>query len=303
MTASALNQLSTVVSENKKKMVGCLVAGLITGMAFASSAAYIVKDPENIAETVKVFTETSKVVTNTLEQLGVSKVDLANINEFLDKFNKATQEHAKSINEIMAENGGYLGTPPFVNETIKGNESTDTDTDENGNKKPAVYSSADKFLATFFPMISTDSNGKMSLNAKNLAKLAYQGAVMSNNTKVLEAYKKVQEELDKAHKELAELLEENAKLGLENKKGTLAAQQLNNQIKAVQARIESLQTTMSAIKGQNEIMHSQAKVQEEQNEIVYQQAQCQANDDYIEERKAELESNEKFKAPGFFSCF
>lgn len=299
MTASALNQLSTVVSENKKKMVGCLVAGLITGMAFASSAAYIVKDPENIAETVKVFTETSKVVTNTLEQLGVSKVDLANINEFLDKFNKATQEHTKNINEILAENGGYLGTPPFVN--INGNEKTDTD--ENGEKKPEKYSSADKYLAAVFPIISGDTNGKMSLNAKNLAKLAYQGAVMSNNTKVLEAYKKVQDELDKAHKELAELLEENAKLGLENKKGTLAAQQLNNQIKAVQTRIESYQTTMEAIKGQNEIMHAQAKTQEEQNEIVYQQAQAQANNDYIEERKAALDSNEKFVAPGFFANF
>ena len=296
-TASALNQLSTVVSENKKKMVGCLIAGLITGMAFASSAAYIVKDPENIAETVKVFTETSKVVTNTLEQLGVSKVDLANINEFLDKFNKATQEHTKNINEILAENGGYLGTPPFMNTT---NGET---TDANGEKKPAKYSSADKYMAAVFPILSGDANGKMTLDAKNLAKIAYQGAVMSNNTKVLEAYKKVEDELDKAHQELAELLEENSKLGLENKKGTLAAQQLNNQIKAVQARIESYQTTMQAIKGQNEVMHAQAKAQEEQNEIVYQQAQTKANNDYIEERKAALDSNEKFVAPGFFADF
>ena len=76
ISSTALTVLTQTIADNKKKTIVALVAGLLTGTMFISDGAYLVKDIQNIAETVKVYTETTKVVTNTLKQLGLSEIDL-----------------------------------------------------------------------------------------------------------------------------------------------------------------------------------------------------------------------------------
>lgn len=275
ISSTALTVLSQTLADNKKKTIVALVAGLLTGTMFISDGAYLVKDVQNIAQTIKVYTETTKVVTNTLKQLGLSEIDLNNINNFLKKFNTSFETHQKNIDDLMVSYGGFMGT---------GINGSSPDNDK--------YSTADKYLAAIIPAM-TDDNGKISWNAKNVAKMAYQGAIMTNNKDVLEAYKKIQTELEDANKELADLLEENAKLGTDSKTGTLAAQQLNNQIKAVQARIQTYEAMMKSIQGQNEIIRSQAAAQEKSNEILVNRAQVNAEKSYIKSVEDRLNASDE----------
>lgn len=275
ISSTALTVLSQTLADNKKKTIVALVAGLLTGTMFISDGAYLVKDVQNIAQTIKVYTETTKVVTNTLKQLGLSEIDLNNINNFLKKFNTSFETHQKNIDDLMVSYGGFMGTG--INGSSQDNEK---------------YSTADKYLAAIIPAM-TDNNGKISWNAKNVAKMAYQGAIMTNNKDVLEAYKKIQTELEDANKELADLIEENAKLGTDSKTGTLAAQQLNNQIKAVQARIQTYETMMKSIQGQNEIIRSQAAAQEKSNEILVNRAQVNAEKSYIKSVEDRLNASDE----------
>lgn len=275
ISSTALTVLSQTLADNKKKTIVALIAGLLTGTMFISDGAYLVKDVQNIAQTIKVYTETTKVVTNTLKQLGLSEIDLNNINNFLKKFNTSFETHQKNIDDLMVSYGGFMGTG--INGSSQDNEK---------------YSTADKYLAAIIPAM-TDNNGKISWNAKNVAKMAYQGAIMTNNKDVLEAYKKIQTELEDANKELADLIEENAKLGTDSKTGTLAAQQLNNQIKAVQARIQTYETMMKSIQGQNEIIRSQAAAQEKSNEILVNRAQVNAEKSYIKSVEDRLNASDE----------
>lgn len=275
ISSTALTVLSQTLADNKKKTIVALVAGLLTGTMFISDGAYLVKDVQNIAQTIKVYTETTKVVTNTLKQLGLSEIDLNNINNFLKKFNTSFETHQQNIDRLMTSNGGFMGT---------GFNGAASDNDK--------YSTADKYLAAIIPAM-TDDNGKISWNAKNVAKMAYQGAIMTNNKDVLEAYKKISTELEDANKELADLLEENAKLGTDSKTGTLAAQQLNNQIKAVQARIQTYEAMMKSLQGQNEIIRSQAAAQEKSNEILVNRAQVNAEKSYIKSVEDRLNASDE----------
>lgn len=281
MISSALSTITQALADNKKKAIFCLIAGLFTGTVFISDGAYLVKDVKNIAQTVKVYTETAKVVANTLKQVGLSEIDIANINGFLEKFQTKFGEQNKRMENILAEHTGYIGTG-FAGDT--------------------EFSSADKYLKTIMPVISSD-DGKISLNARNVARMVYMTAIMDNNQNVLEATKDIQEGLTEAHKELEDLMEENRKLGISGKKGTLAAQQINNQIKVVQARIDSYNTILKSIMSENEIVRSQAEAQEKQNEVIANKAQTEREIEFGNEAANRLDSNyyANHSAPGLFS--
>lgn len=82
-------------------------------------------------------------------------------------------------------------------------------------------------------------------------------------------------------------------MGTDSKTGTLAAQQLNNQIKAVQARIQTYETMMKSIQGQNEIIRSQAAAQEKSNEILVNRAQVNAEKSYIKSVEDRLNASDE----------
>lgn len=283
MSQQLLTTIGQTVKDNSRIFLTAAMLGILSSSIFIapSQAAKIVYDPQNTAEAVKILKE-SQNITNTLgKQLGLSEKDLKNINDTINHYTTLIEKHQKAIETVMAQHGGYIGGK------------ISTTTDENGNE--IEISTADKWLGAMIPAM-TDANGKITFNAKNIARMAATGAILSNNKQVLEAFAKITQELDKSEKELQELLKKNAELGVDN--GTLAAQQLNNQIKGLETHIAGLHAQMDAIQGQAKVLQSQADAQDKKNEYTEGQTRAQATKDYIEETTKQYESSEENFAIG-----
>lgn len=273
-----LLDFSEVISSHRKVFITAAMLGILSGSIFIapSQAAKIVYDPKNTAEAVKILKESQNIVNTVGKQLGLSEKQMKNINDTVNHYTTLIETHTKNIEEIMAKHGGYIGA-------ASGTE---------GNGK---YSSADIFLGTMIPAM-TDSNGRLSFNAKNLARAAAAGAIMSNNKEVLEAFNKITKELEKSEKELQELLKKNGELGIDN--GSLAAQQLNNQIKGLETHIAGLHAQMEAIQGQAKVLKSQADAQDKENEYKAGEAAAEATKKYIEDNKQNRENSAPYKYKG-----
>lgn len=266
--------------QNSRILLTAAMLGILSSSIFMapSQAARIVYDPKNTAEAVKIL-EQSKNIANTVgKQLGLSEQDLKNINEFADKYSKIIETHSKAIEKVMAQHGGYVGGK--ISMTMDGDGRDDVE-----------ITTADKWLGTLIPQ-AMDKNGNISLNAKNIARMAAAGAIMSNNKDVLEAFGKITAELDKSEKTLQELLKKNSELGIDN--GTLAAQQLNNQIKGLETHISGLHAQMEALQGQSKVLESQSKAQETQNDQKLAEASAKATSDYIEENHEKFENSTSY---------
>ena len=276
MSEALLTTIGQTVKQNSRIFLAAAMLGVLSSSIFIapSQAARIVYDPKNTAEAVKILQESQNIANTVGKQLGLSEQDLKNINDTVDHYTKLIETHSKAIEKVMSEHGGYIG----------GKISTATDGGED-----IEISTADKWLGAMIPAM-TDANGKLTFNAKNIARMAATGAIMSNNKEVLEAFAKITQELDKSEKELQELLKKNAELGVDN--GTLAAQQLNNQIKGLETHISGLHAQMDAIQGQAKVLKSQADAQDKKNEMTEAETRAKATSDYIEETKQKYENAE-----------
>lgn len=277
-----LLDFSEVFSSHRKVFMTAAMLGILSGSIFIapSQAAKIVYDPKNTAEAVKILKESQNIVNTVGKQLGLSEKQMKNINDTVNHYTTLIETHTKNIEEIMAKHGGYIGAGV---------------TGKDGDQK---YSSADIFLGTMIPAM-TDSNGRLSFDAKNLARAAAAGAIMTNNKQVLEAFAKITKELDKSEKELQELLKKNGELGIDN--GSLAAQQLNNQIKGLETHIAGLHAQMEAIQGQAKVLKSQADAQDKENEYKADEAAAEATKKYVEENRQNRENSAPYKYKGPWS--
>lgn len=264
MYSPTLNAIRTNVFEHKKLFLTAVLFGLLSSNLFitTTNAAKIVYDPKNTAEAVKILQEAQNITNVVGKQLGLSEQDIKNINEAVDHYTKLINKHSKNLDIILNQRGGYVAALKAIGE-------------ETGN-----MNTAEKWLGALIPAV-TDENGNISFKAKNIARLAAAGAIMTNNKDMLEAMKQIQIELNNSEEVLQELLKQNAELGVDN--GTLAAQQLNNQIKGLETHIANLQAQMEALNNQSKILQSQAEAQDKQNEIVTAQAHAEANESYIKE--------------------
>lgn len=276
MYSPTLTAIRTNVFEHKKLFLTAMFFGLLSSNIFitTTNAAKIVYDPKNTAEAVKILQEAQNITNVVGKQLGLSEQDLKNINAAVDKYTKLINQHSKNLDIILNQRGGYVAALKAIGE-------------ETGNGN---FNTAEKWLGALIPAV-TDENGNISFKAKNIARLAAAGAIMTNNKDMLEAMKQIQIELNNSEQVLQELLKQNGELGLDN--GTLAAQQLNNQIKGVETHIANLQAQMEALNNQSKILQSQAEAQDKQNEIVTAQAHADANDRYIKENSKEYDTNEE----------
>mgnify|MGYP002519814543 CR=1 FL=1 len=274
-----LLDFTDVFNSHRKIFMTAAMLGILSGSIFIapSQAARIVYDPKNTAEAVKILKESQNIVNSLGKQLGISEKQLQNINSTVNHYTALIETHTKNVEEIMSKHGGYIGS------------------NTNGSDDDSKYSSADIFLGTMIPSM-TDSNGRLSFDAKNVARAAAAGAIMSNNKDVLEAYNKISAELDKSEKELHELLKKNGELGIND--GTLAAQQLNNQIKGLETHISGLHAQMDAIQGQAKVLQSQADAQDKENEYKAGEASAEATKKYIEENKQAYENSTPYKYKG-----
>ncbi len=266
MFAQSLTAINASVSEHKKLFLTAMMFGLLSSTAFinTSQAEKIVYDPKNTAEAVKILEETKNISNTIGKQLGLSEQDLKNINEAVDHYTKLINKHSKNLDIILNQRGGYVAAIKAIGE-------------ETGNGN---FNTAEKWLGALIPAI-TDENGNIHFGAKNIARLAAAGAIMTNNKDMLEAMKQIQIELNNSEEVLQELLKQNAELGVDN--GTLAAQQLNNQIKGVETHIANLSAQMEALNNQAKILQSQADAQDKKNTIQEAQATAEANVTYIKE--------------------
>lgn len=285
-----MSELFTTIGQtckqNSRILLTATMLGILSSSIFMapSQAARIVYDPQNTAEAVKILKESQNIANTVGKQLGLSEQDLKNINEFANKYSKLIETHSKAIEKVMASHGGYIGK-------------ISTKTDGGADDEDIEISSADKWLGTLIPM-ATDKDGRISFNAKNIARMAAAGAIMSNNKDVLEAMAQITQELDRSEKTLQDLLKKNSELGIDN--GSLAAQQLNNQIKGLETHISGLHAQLDAIQGQSKILESQAKAQEAQNDQKLAEASAKATSDYIKSNYESFEegsSNYHIKHP------
>lgn len=274
MYSPTLNAIRTNVFEHKKLFLTAVLFGLLSSNLFitTTNAAKIVYDPKNTAEAVKILQEAQNITNVVGKQLGLSEQDIKNINEAVDHYTKLINKHSKNLDIILNQRGGYVAALKAIGE-------------ETGN-----MNTAEKWLGALIPAV-TDENGNISFKAKNIARLAAAGAIMTNNKDMLEAMKQIQIELNNSEEVLQELLKQNAELGVDN--GTLAAQQLNNQIKGLETHIANLQAQMEALNNQSKILQSQAEAQDKQNEIVTAQAHADANERYIKENNKEFDTTEE----------
>ena len=275
--------------QNTRILLTAAMLGVLSSTIFMapSQAARIVYDPKNTAEAVKILKESQNIANTVGKQLGLSEQDLKNINEFADKYTKIIETHSKAIEKVMSQHGGFVG----------GKIKMSTKTDGGADDEDIEITTADKWLGGLIPA-AMDQDGRISFSAKNIARMAAAGAIMSNNKDVLEAYGKITEELAKSEQTLQELLKKNAELGIDN--GGLAAQQLNNQIKGLETHISGLHAQMDALAGQSKILESQAKAQEAQNDQKLAEASAKATSDYIKSNYESFEegsSNYHIKHP------
>lgn len=266
MFSQTLTAMSCSICEHKKLFLTAMMLGALSSTIFinSSQAAKIVYDPKNTAEAVKILEQTAKITNIAGKQLGLSEQDIKNINAAVDHYTKLINKHSKNLELILNNKGGYVAAIKAISEE-----------EGNGN-----FNTAEKWLAAIIPAV-TDNNGNISFKAQNIARLAAQGAIMTNNADVLEAMKQIQVELNNSESVLQDLLKQNAELGVDN--GTLAAQQLNNEIKGLQTHISVLNSQMDALNNQAKILQMQADAQDKQNEITVATSQAEANTRFVEE--------------------
>lgn len=271
MFSQTMTAISNSIYEHKKLFLTTMFLGTLSCNIFinSSQAAKLVYDPKNTAQAIKILEQTQKITEIAGKQLGLSEQDIKNINEHVDKYTKLIKKHSKTLNTIFNTKGGYVAAIQAIAEE-----------EGNGN-----FNTAEKWLAAIIPAV-TDKNGNLSFEGKNLARVAAQAAIMSNNADVLEAMKQIQVELNNSEEVLQELLDQNAKLGVDN--GTLAAQQLNNEIKGLETHISALNAQMGALNNQAKILQAQAEAQDKQNEIATTKAHAEANVKYVEETSKEF---------------
>lgn len=278
MFSQTLTAMSSSICEHKKLFLTAMMLGALSSTIFinSSQAAIPVIDSQNIQEAVKILEETNKVTQTLGKQLGLSEQDLKNINEAVNHYTTLINKHSKNLELIFNNKGGYVAAIKAISEEEgKGN-----------------FNTAEQWLAAIIPAV-TDNNGNISFNAQNIARLAAQGAIMTNNADVLEAMKQIQVELNNSESVLQDLLKQNAELGIDN--GTLAAQQLNNEIKGLQTHISVLNSQMDALNNQAKILQMQSEAQDKQNEITVATSQAEANTRYVEENIKQYTDGETIK--------
>lgn len=274
MFSQTLTAMACSIYEHKKLFLTAMLFGALSSTVFinSSEAARIVYDPKNTAQAIKILEQSAKISSTLGKQLGLSEQDIKNINEAVTKYTTLINKHSKNLELILNNKGGYVAAIKAISEEEgKGN-----------------FNTAEKWLAAIIPAV-TDNNGNISFKAQNIARLAAQGAIMTNNADVLEAMKQIQVELNNSESVLQDLLKQNAELGIDN--GTLAAQQLNNEIKGLQTHISVLNSQMSALNNQAKILQMQSEAQDKQNEITVATSNAEANTRYIEETAKEFSDN------------
>ena len=240
----------------KKIATALLIAVSIAAALLRASAAIPVVDVENIAQQLKTYLETVKLVTNTAEQIQMQLLELKSLPERLI---------TKYKNELLAS----------VNKAIDHAKKTGVLVDEAEWKK---------LWNKRFPVILS---GELAQTAKleRSVESTMQALQSLQNQKDVTAYHNLMKELQESQKRLQELLELN-----KSPEGAKQAAQIANEIAVEKAHIDTIKTSIQAISAQNQVMESQRQIVKEQNEQAVAQAMADATEAAIKQMHNDVEA-------------
>lgn len=264
-----------VLKAHKKAFVIAAIVGIISGTAITVSgfaSPIPVHDDSNFAKIMDVLEKTEQIIDKATQQLNIEKLMNKNINTVMDKYNTYVTKHINELDSMLSKAGGYLSQAQGIVDDATG--------------KVETYTS-EKYLKTKIPEISiAQKDGKIVINSQSVSN-AYanaQGSIIQNNQNILDAQKHISEQMKNARAELQELMKKNADLGETD--GILAAQQINNQIKALEAYISSLLVEQQALAAQATALRDQAEAQKAQNDALQREAMKNATEaEYAEQEK------------------
>lgn len=223
-------------------------------------AAIPVIDVDNIAQQLKTYQETVKVVTNTKEQVELQWKELKKLpSEILNQYKTNLINSWDKIQDILAKNGTVIyRTPGIISD-----QGTPAYVDDYFNKNiPAI--------------IGNDLPETMG--SARTARLVTLATLMRNNADTLAAIQKLMAELDTINKEIQQAEEDSS-----NAEGAMQAQQAANHIAALQLRAQNIKIIIQGLQGQQQALKSQAEAQQKKNELDMQEAQGKAEVAAIEE--------------------
>lgn len=249
---------------HQKALVIAGLVGIISGTVITASAAIPVHDDTNLLKIMDVLEKTEQIIDKATQQLNIEKLMNKNINSIMDKYNTYVTKHINDLDSMLSKAGGYVGQAQDIVNSTTG--------------KVETYTS-EKYLKTQIPEISiAQKDGKIVINSSSVSN-AYanaQGSIIQNNQNILDAQKHISEQMKTARTELQELMKKNADLGETD--GILAAQQINNQIKALIAFIDTLKVEQNALEAQATALRDQAEAQKAQNDALQKEAMKNASE-------------------------
>lgn len=239
----------------KKMAAVLLLAGSIAAAPLPASAAIPVIDAENIAQQLKTYLESVKIVTNTAEQIRLQLQELMSLpTELLEKYKaevtagiEKVKDHAKPTG-ILSEEGMWR-----------------------------------KIWDEKFPVIHAGSLSQTAMSERNV-EITMQALQSLQNQKDIAAYHKLMQDLQESQKRLEELLALN-----KSPEGAKQAAQIANEIAVEKAHIDSIKLSIQAISAQNQIMEAQRRLVKEQNERAVAKAMADATGTTIQQMHKEVE--------------
>ena len=237
----------------KKTATVLLIAVSIAAAPLPASAAIPVIDAENIAQQLKTYLESVKIVTNTAEQIRLQLQELTSLpTKLLEKYKnevmasiEKVKDHAKPTG-ILSEEGMWQ-----------------------------------KVWNERFPVIAVGDLSQTAMSERNV-EITMQALQSLQNQKDITAYHNLMKELQESQKRLQELLELN-----KSPEGAKQAAQIANEIAVEKAHIDTIKTSIQAISVQNEVMESQRQIVKEQNEHAVAQAMANATEATIKQMHKE----------------
>ncbi len=224
----------------KKYYIVAVFIGSIFGAGtMQTQAAIPVIDSQNIAQQLKTYTETAKVVSQTAQQIAMQAKELAGYpTQILNAYTNGINNSINTVNHALSN-----ATIAFAT--------------------TATEEQITQYWNNRFPKLNTEDGWLISEQNHQAIKTNMREQQSEDNRKTLDAYKTLMSELDKSQQMLNDLLDAN-----KNIQGNKQGQQLANQIAGVQSNIKKIELAMAALDNKRKLENDQAKIIEKQNEQI-----------------------------------
>ena len=236
----------------KKIFIICGICGSIIGFGLPRvDAAYAVIDSKNIAQQLKTYTETAKVALNTAQQATLLAKEVASLPaDTLNAYSNAFSNSINSVNSAIQRFAIY-------------------------NLTQGISNNVDVYWTNQFPKFK-DGNIIISEDIFKQTNTTMSERRSESNKQTMQAYKDFLKELNDNQANLKKLLQESTKAD-----GGLKAQQIANQISAIEANIRHIELNMDALKTKHQVEKDEAEITQKLNLEKLNEANSQAIENYI----------------------